>query len=197
MKNKWLLLILVIGLSGCYPKFKQAVVDPEHNKLDKRLFGMWEMDKSLRDLDKDQYGFLLFLPCENRLCITFYTSANDEESDVVNFQGFASEIDGKGYINYKEVGTGEKEDYYELAAYQITEDRKLKLSLVDTKKLDKAVIEKKITGEVADPQNTSGISSSTVVTATQEELMRFLGTTDIFREEKQVFNYKDFGLPRK
>ncbi|MGE0268441.1 MAG: hypothetical protein AB7S78_08315 [Candidatus Omnitrophota bacterium] len=196
MKNKWLLVALVFFLSGCYPTFKHAVVDPEHNKFDERLIGMWEVDESMRDKEKGEYGFLLFLPCEEGVCITLFTIANDEKGDVLHYQGFAAEVNGVGYINYKDYGSDDETDY-ELATYQITEDHQLKLALIDSKKLEAAIADKKISGEMTESKDMFGNASSTVVTADREELIKFLSTSDIFNEEKGTYNFKDIGLPNK
>lgn len=196
MKNKWLLLVMVFLLSGCYPTFKHAVVGPEHNTLDARLIGLWEIDESMRDLEKGEYGFLLFLPCEEGICITLFSTADDEKGDVMHFEGFAAEINGKGYINYKDYGLEEESDY-ELAAYQITENNQLKLALVDSKKLEAAITDKTISGEIAESKDMFGKSTSVVVTAGRDELIKFLDTTDIFNEEKGTYNFKDIGMPKK
>lgn len=198
MKKNLFLMLLVFCLSGCYPTFKHAVVDPEHNKLDERLIGFWEVDESMRDLEKGEYGFLLFLPCEDGLCITLYSVANDEKGDALHFQGFAAEINGVGYINYKDYGSDEETDY-ELATYQITEDHKLKLALIDSQRLETAITEKKIAGEMTESKDMFGNATSTVVTADREALVQFLATTDIFNEEKGTYNFKDIGLtlPKK
>lgn len=196
MKSKWLLLVAVIFFSGCYPTFKHAVVDPEHDKLDERLFGMWEVDASMLDVEKGEYGFLLFLPCEEGICITLYSIADDEKGDVLHYQGFAAQVNGVGYINYKDYGSDEESDY-ELATYQITEDHQLRLALIDSKKVETAITEKKISGEMTESKDMFGNSTSTVVTAGREDLIKFLSTTDIFNEEKGTYNFKDIGLPKK
>lgn len=187
---------MVFLLSGCYPTFKHAVVGPEHNTLDARLIGLWEIDESMRDLEKGEYGFLLFLPCEEGICITLFSTADDEKGDVMHFEGFAAEINGKGYINYKDYGLEEESDY-ELAAYQITENNQLKLALVDSKKLEAAITDKTISGEIAESKDMFGKSTSVVVTAGRDELIKFLDTTDIFNEEKGTYNFKDIGMPKK
>lgn len=199
MKNlsRILTLFVMLCLQGCYPTFDHAVVDPKLVPRDNRLTGLWEIDKGFSgEQDKNAYGFLLFLPCEQVYCLTMY-SMDDKESGAIHFTALAGVIDGVGYMNYKEYDELEDEDAeYELARYEISGEGTLRLRLTDKEKVRQAIADDMIQGEIEEGEGEW--SYSTVhVTSGPETLAELLKERDVFSDEPLgVFRQVPDGLSR-
>lgn len=195
--SRLLMFFFLICLQGCYPSFDHAVVDPKLVPRDDRLIGLWEIDGGFsREQDKNAYGFLLFLPCEQVYCLTMY-SMDEKESGVVHFTALAGVIDGVGYMNYKEYDKLDDEDAeYELARYEISGEGLLRLRLTDKEKVRQAITDDMIEGEIEEGEG-DWAYSTVHVTSGPEALAEMLKKRDVFSDEPLgVFREVPDGLSR-
>lgn len=193
-----LLFIIAASLQGCVPSFDHPVVELTAAARDDRLLGLWEADAEyFKDMEKGDYGALLFLPCDAGYCITMYT-VEKGRGDAVHLNGYAQVINGTGYLNYQFYEVDPQEEGFHLAQYQVMEDGSLALTLPDPKKLEQAIAEKTLPGEVS--QEPDGLFSlkDIRVTADRDDLLRILQETDLFDSQPLgIFHPQPDGMVQK
>lgn len=193
-----LLFVFAATLQGCFPSFDQPVVELSASARDERLLGLWEADADyFKEMEKGDYGFLLFLPCDAGYCITMYT-VEKGRGDAIQMTGYAQVIDSTGYLNYQYYEVDAQEEGHHLARYQLLADGSLVLHLIDHKKLEQAIAEEKIQGEVSDKPDDFWSVKDIRVSAGREDLLQFLKKNDVFGNEPfGVFRPKADGMVQK
>ncbi len=188
--SKLLAMICVcIFLTGCLPEFTSPVVTPEHNELDRRLIGLWTLEAEGPDESDDEYAFLLILPCQNQLCVSYYES-DDNEADMTHFKGYAARIDGKGYLNvrpYEDVA----EVTYQLVRYEFLEANRFRLAFTESRLIKAAIDDELISGHY-EPKPSY---STPTVTSDRATVLEFLKENDVFDKNPEgVFVRREIGM---
>ncbi len=167
LKHIVLLVILSTLTTSCYFTSKQGL--PKSPQMDQALLGMWETIPLEADQDKEN-GYLLFM--EDTEGLIHIVAMEDYFRYTETYRGFISDINGKKYLNLKEIRMRipTTENYF-IVAYEIKNNKILEISLLNEGAMEKAVAEKKIKGTLEKNQYTSSV----VLTASPEELADFFG----------------------
>lgn len=197
--TNFIVIISIFFVQGCFPTFDHAVVDPQLNPRDDRLLGLWEADPSFyKDMKENDYGFMLFLPCQESFCITFYSLTDGKQGEIFHMMGHGAVIDGKGYLNYQFYGEDTDEKRHHLARYHLMADRTLRLNLINSPKIEMMIKEETVQGTVTEKPDGFWSIKDIHVSSDRTQLLEVLKEHDLFDEQAfGVYCYVQQGLSEK
>jgi hypothetical protein len=142
-----ILFIVYLIYSACMPEFINPLSEPQNAKIDQRLLGTWFTKNIRKNIDQDIYINFEIDKDNSKLINTELKVINNKSKDIRTtlFTLFITSNNDNYFMNAKENKEGTLSEYYNIAKYEIKND-KLKLYLVDEEKLDKAIENNKILG---------------------------------------------------
>lgn len=183
MKNffSWIALaVIVISVQGCFPAFNQVIVDPSQYDRDDRLIGIWDADPNFfSQMKKGDYGALMILPCHKGFCLTLYT-LEEGKGEAIHLFAYASQIQGKGYMNFQFYEDDPETSGYHLAYYEVLSNGRLVIRLADAGALENFVSDGKLAGEVVNESDAFWSGKKVKISATSQEVMEVISEYDLF-----------------
>jgi len=115
--------LALLFLSACPFSSEQPLSDPAAAEFDRALVGTWKT----QDNETKEWYSLTFFPFNDRELAAFTQGGADDELEA--YRVFVTVIDTERFLNVRQLGTGEDQEWY-FARYKFDGDRLL-LRLVD------------------------------------------------------------------
>jgi hypothetical protein len=170
-------LFMVIFLGGCVPYSDNPLTDPNSEKIDAAILGIWFWN------EKSDSGFIhIGLHKESKLLqVIMIEHDKDGTIDVSEFNGHISSLGNNKYLNLKWVRPADEPKGYLLIKYS-KEGESLAISLLNAKVIENAIKEGSLKGTVGKEKYAYSLS----ITEEQKKLQQF-----VLKHDKELFQEKN------
>ncbi len=165
-------LFVAVLLTACVPELTNPLTVPGAQALDKTLFGSWILH------DKEEHSFLHIGQEEGgkNFSILIVDIHKPQTISSRVYRGHNSSVGDKVYLNIEVLDDKNKLKAYMLVRYSVA-GSDLKISLVDTSSIEKAIKAGKLAGKVDDKPQTISVTADAAalqafVTSNDSELFK-------------------------